>query len=213
MTQTVSQLLGGAACCRFRLLSHSLSLFLPLRVYFSQAGRLLNSCFRIPPLKHCGVSPLCFAPPFSVCSTCPCLSADSSVEIQFSRLLQSRPTGAATVFSGETDGARSREEENECGVWSLSYCASQLLNVKVLPFQNRVEEIQRPSLTLSVHLVTPHLPSRTLSHTFFLSITVLTFIYLLWIPFYSVILQFISADFSISASFVGSAFTRHHYNI
>lgn len=49
---------------------------------------------------------------------------------------------------------------------SLSDCASQLLNVKVLPFQNRVEEIQPHSLSL-FHLLAPHLPSRAFSHMFF----------------------------------------------
>ncbi len=167
-----SQLLGGVACCRLRLLSHSLSLFLPLRVYFSQAGRLLDSCFRIPPLKLCGVSPVCFAPPFSSCSTCPCLSADGGVEIQFSRLLQSWPAGAAAVFPGETDSARSREEENECVESLLCFPAAERQSHSLPKQSGR----NTPSLSHSLcSSVTPHLPSRTFSHTLFLSITVLTY--------------------------------------
>lgn len=87
LTQTVSQLLGGAGVVQrvaVFVFPLTLSLFLSLSVCFSQAGRLLDSCFRIPPLKRFGVSPLCFAPPFSACSTCPCLSVDGGVEIQFS---------------------------------------------------------------------------------------------------------------------------------
>ncbi len=110
----------------------------------------------------------------------------------------------------QTALAQGRRKMN---VWSLSYCASQLLNVKVIPFQNRVEEIHRPSLTLSVCLSLPT-SLLALSHTCYSFLSQFSrIIYLLWIPFFSVILLFISADFSISASFVASAFTRHHYNI
>jgi len=85
LTQTVSQLLGGAAYCSFRLLSLSLSLSLSALEGLLLAGR--TSAGQLFQNSSSEAVRRVFAPPFSACSTCPCLSADRAVEIQFSRPL------------------------------------------------------------------------------------------------------------------------------
>jgi len=201
LTQTVSQLLGGAAYCSFRLLSLSLSL--PLCPW-GFTSRRQDVCWT-------AVSE------FLLWSGSACLCS-SFLRLQHLSLPvcgQScwNPILSSSVVSTRSISWRYRQTALSHGRKNIKsvYCASQLLNVKVLPFQNRVEEIQLPSLSLSSSRSPP--PFSCFFSRFFLSISALTlFSEGVFLSVLSFCILF-SADFSIFTSFVCSAFTRHQYNI